>query len=89
MRLLVKAGAYAVTIHGLEAMEDDGLTTFDVEACVATGTIVRRQRDRRTGEWKYLVRGHSLDDREIVVVAKIGPRNTAVMLTTYVVDEEA
>jgi hypothetical protein len=57
MRRLVRDGQYVVTVHGVEAMEDDELTVFDVERCLLRGSIVERQRDRQRREWKYLVQG--------------------------------
>ena len=47
MRRLVREGQYVMTVHGVEAMEDDELTVFDVERCLLRGSIVERQRDRR------------------------------------------
>ena len=42
MRELVRTGRYVMTIHALDAMEDDELTVFDVERCFLTGRIVER-----------------------------------------------
>jgi len=61
MRELVRTGRYVMTIHALDAMEDDELTVFDVERCFLTGRIVERQRDRARREWKYLVEGWLTD----------------------------
>ncbi len=44
-----------MTVHGVEEMEADGLTVFDIERSILTGEIVGRQKDRVTGEPKYLV----------------------------------
>ncbi len=51
-------------------MIDDALCILDVECCVLTGSIEERQRDRETGEWKYVVHGCARDGREIAVVVK-------------------
>ena len=59
LRQLVHTSRYVMTSHGLDEMEADGLNLFDVERCLLTGHIVERQRDRDTGEWKYLVSGQS------------------------------
>ena len=40
MRKLRRGSQYVVTVHGLEAMEDDELTIRDVERCLLTGRIV-------------------------------------------------
>ena len=50
MREFVRTGRYVMTIHALDAMEDDELTVFDVERCFLTGRIVERQRDRARRE---------------------------------------
>lgn len=60
MRELVRTSRYVMTVHGHEEMEADRLTVFDVEHCILAGEIVERQKDRRTGEWKYLVEGKTL-----------------------------
>lgn len=83
MRRLVRAGEYVLTLHGHEALEDDGLSVFDLEECFATGKIVERQRDRRTGEWKYLVRGRAVDYGELIAVAKIGPTRRVIVMTVF------
>lgn len=46
-----------MTIHAEEEMDEDSLSIFDVERAILTGDIIERQKDRETGEWKYLVRG--------------------------------
>jgi hypothetical protein len=83
MRELVQAGRFVMTVHGHEEMEDDRLTVFDVEHCILTGEIVSRQRDKRTGEWKYLVEGTTLSGREAVVVSKVGSTGKLVIITVY------
>jgi hypothetical protein len=65
-------------------MDNDGLTIFDVESVILTGEIIERQRDRRTREHKYLVRGETVDGtRTAVVVGKLGPTDELVILTIY------
>ena len=89
MRKLVRDSAYVLTVHGQDAMEDDNLTIFDVERCLLSGSIIERQRDRRTREWKYLVRGETTEGEEMVTVAKIGRRGRLVIVTVYLVGGEA
>ncbi|MCX8068363.1 MAG: DUF4258 domain-containing protein [Anaerolineae bacterium] len=72
-----------MTLHAEEEMSDDGLTIYDVERCILTGEIIERQRDIRTGEWKYLVKGQTLDGDAIVVVAKLSPTGKLVFITVY------
>jgi len=74
-----------MTTHAEEEMDDDGLTIFDVESAILTGEIVERQRDSRTRESKYLVRGETVDgSRRAVVVSKFGPTDRLVILTVFV-----
>ena len=83
MRGLIRASKYVLTVHGADEMEADGLSIFDVEHCVLTGRIAKRQRDRVTGEWKYLVGGRTLTGVRATVVAKIGPTGKLVVITVY------
>lgn len=55
----VRAKAYITLLHAEEEMDDVGLTIFDVEHIVLTGQIVERQRDHRSGEWKYVIEGQT------------------------------
>lgn len=73
-----------MTTHGHEKMESDRLTVFDVEHCILTGEIVERQKDRRTAEWKSLVRGKTLSGQKAVVVSKVGPTRKLIVITVYV-----
>ena len=72
-----------MTVHGQEEMEADEFTLDDVEHVVLTGEIVERQKDRRTGEAKYLIEGHGLGGQKTTVVAKIGPSGRLVLVTVY------
>ncbi len=72
-----------MTVHGVEEMEADGLTVFDIERCVLTGEIVARQKDRVTGEPKYLIQGRTIGGIEIVTVAMIGHTGKLVIITVY------
>lgn len=73
-----------MTIHAEEEMDNDGLTVFDVESVILTGEIIERQRDRKTREHKYLVRGETVDGfRHAVVVSRFGPTDKLVILTVY------
>ena len=83
MRDLVRADDYVLTVHGPDEMEADGLTVLDVEQCIFTGEISGRQRDRRTGEWKYLLSGATLSGSRAVVVSKIGRPGALVIITVY------
>ena len=71
------------TLHADDEMDEDHLSIFDVERTILTGEIVERQKDKDTGEWKYLVKGYSTDDREVVAVTKLGPTGKAVIITVF------
>ena len=85
MREKVRRRQYVMTLHADEEMDDDGLTIFDVESGILTGTITARQVDRKTKGRKYLVRGKTVDgEKVIVVVTKFGRTGKLVILTVYV-----
>jgi uncharacterized DUF497 family protein len=84
LREKVRKRLYVMTLHAEEEMDNDGLTIFDVESIILTGEIIEQQRDRKTAERKYLVRGETVDrSRMAVVVSKIGPTDKLVILTVY------
>ncbi len=72
-----------MTIHAEEEMNDDGLTIFDVEHAILTGAIAEKQKDIHTNELKYLVKGRTLTDNDVVVVTKLGPTGKMVIITVY------
>ncbi|HXG67887.1 MAG TPA: DUF4258 domain-containing protein [Blastocatellia bacterium] len=83
MREKVRARQYVMTLHAEDEMNDDGLSIFDVESGILTGEIIERQRDKTTGDWKYLVRGKTLTDDDIVVVGKLSLTGKLVIITVY------
>lgn len=84
MRELARSKNYVMTVHAIEEMHEDELTIFDVESTLLTGAIVERQKDPDTGDWKYLVRGRSLDDGALVtIVCRFGPTGKLVIITIY------
>ena len=83
MREKVRTRQYVMTLHAEEEMNDDGLSIFDVESGILTGEIIERQKDRATGEWKYLVQGKTLTDDVIVVVGKLSLTGKLVIITVY------
>jgi len=83
MREKIRTRQYVMTIHAEEEMTDDNLSIFDVERVVLTGSIVERQQDRETAEWKYLVEGGTIAGKLAVVVAKISVTGKLVISTVY------
>ena len=80
----IRALDYVMTIHGDEEMDDDRLSILDIEQVILTGQIVERQRDRNTGDWKYLINGQRDDSLNVIVVAKLSPTDMVVIITVYV-----
>lgn len=72
-----------MTTHADEEADEDGLSLVDIEGAILTGSIVERQRDGETGEWKYLIHGQTLDHRSAAVVAKFGLVGRLYILTVY------
>jgi Domain of unknown function (DUF4258) len=84
MREKVRKRLYVMTLHAEEEMDNDGLTIFDVENVILTGELIQQQRDRKTGQRKYLVRGEALGGAQTaVVVSRFGPTDKLVILTVY------
>jgi hypothetical protein len=79
----IRLRQYVMTVHAEEEMNDDELSIFDLERCVLTGEIIERQKDKETGEWKYLVEDQSVTNGKIMVVVKISPTGKLVFITTY------
>lgn len=75
---------YVATLYAKEEMNNDGLSIFDVERVILTGEIVERQKDRETGEWKYPIRGLTLEETDAVVVTKLSPTGKMVILTVFI-----
>ncbi len=85
MREKIRIRQYVMTVHAEEEMVGDNLSIFDVEHVILTGEITERQKDRDTGEWKYLVEGETIIGNLAVVVAKLSITNKLVMITVYVI----
>jgi len=72
-----------MTLHAEEEMANDELTVFDVESAILTGRIKERQKDRDTGEWKYLITGTSLAGDNVAVIAKLSVTEKLVIITVF------
>ncbi len=80
MREKIHSRDYVMTTHADEEMWEDGLDIEDIENAILNGA---RQEDRYSDQWKYLIRGESIDSRQVVVVAKIGYTRELVVITVY------
>ena len=79
----VRKNKYVVTTHAAEEIDEDDLSIFDIERVILNGEIIERQKDEERSEWKYLVRGHSIDKHQVIVVVKLGPNDKMVIITVF------
>ena len=85
MQKKVRQRQYVMTLHADDEMDEDELTISDVESAILTGKIIKRQKDTGTKEWKYLVRGKTIDEENVIVVVnKFGKASKIVIITVYV-----
>jgi len=83
MQEKIRTRQYIMTLHAEEEMDDDELTIFDVERAILTGEIIERQKEHQTGEWKYLIKGHTFTENEIIVVSKLSMTGKLVIITVF------
>jgi uncharacterized DUF497 family protein len=79
----IRLRQYLVSIHADEEMKDDDLSVYDVENCILTGAIVERQKSEISGEWKYIIQGHSFDGNVVFVVVKTKSVGKILIITVY------
>jgi hypothetical protein len=85
MQERIRTRRYVMTLHAEEEMADDNLSIFDIERGILTGSIIERQKDRATAEWKYLIEGEIIAGDAVVVVAKLSVTDKLVIITVYLV----
>jgi hypothetical protein len=83
MREKIRTRQYVMTLHADEEMDNDNLTIYDMEHGILTGEIIERERDRVTGEWKYRIRGETVDGTGVEEIAKLSPTGKLVIITVY------
>jgi hypothetical protein len=83
MQGCVRRLEYVMTLHAEEEMNDDDFTIYDVERCILNGTILERQADARSGQWKHRIAGRSVDGRAMEIVARLGPTDSLIIITVY------
>lgn len=83
MQERIRTRQYVMTIHAEEEMADDNLSIYDIERVVLTGKIIKRQKDKNTREWKYLVEGETVSADITVVVGKLSITGKFVIITVY------
>lgn len=84
MRGKVRKRQYVMTLHADEEMNNDDLTIYDVERGILTGEILERQKNRMTVEWKYRIRGETVEGGDVEMIAKLSPTGKLVIITVYV-----
>lgn len=84
MQEKVRTRQYIVTRHARKEMNDDELTIYDVERGILTGKILERQKDRTTAEWKYRIRGKTVENDAVEIIAKLSLTGKLVMITVYI-----
>jgi hypothetical protein len=83
MREKIRTKKYVMTLHAEEEMTDDNLSIFDIEKIILTGSIVEKQKDKNTSEWKYLIEGKIISNKWAKVVAKLSIAGKLVFITAY------
>lgn len=83
MREKIRRNEYVMTFHARKEMNVDNFSVFDVERGILTGEILERQKDIQTAEWKYRIKGKTLNNDEIELVCKISPTKKLVIITVY------
>ena len=83
MREKIRQRQYIMTYHARREMHHDDLTIYDIERVILTGKILERQKDIATGEWKYRIKGKTVESGKIEVVAKLSPTGKLVIITIY------
>lgn len=64
LREKIRSRQYVMTHHARKEMNDDDLTIYDVERGILTGEISERQKDQVAAEWKYRIRGETLENEK-------------------------
>ena len=85
VRDCIRSLNYVVSIHAAEELDDDNLTILDLENIILTGEIAERQRDRRTREVKFVVRGRTIEGQEAEAVVKFSQIGALFIITVYLV----
>ena len=76
---------YAVSLHAAEELDDDNLTILDLETIILTGKITERQRDHKTREIKFVIRGRTIEGQSAETIVKFNQIGTLFVITVYLV----
>jgi len=75
---------YVMTVHAEDEMDNDSFSIFDIEQAMFNGAITERQKDKHSGEWKYVIQGRTDHGDALAVVVKLGNTDTVIIITVYV-----
>ncbi len=78
----IRTHQYVITLHAEEEMDDEGVTIFDIERSILTAEVIKHQKDQNTAESKYLLRGQTRGDNQ-VVVTKLSATDKLMIITVY------
>lgn len=81
IREKVRSGEYTLTYHAVDEMTDDDFEEEDFEEAIATGWIVRRQKDR-LGRRKYTIEGAARDNRPLRAVCRFSDTGEKIVVLT-------
>ncbi len=83
IQAFIRQGAYVLSVHVENELENDGFTDQDLETSILNGAIVRRERDTISRP-KYVIEGTALDGRGLTaVVQPFQIRQLVVIVTAY------
>jgi len=85
IRDCIRSLNYVVSLHAAEELDDDNLTILDLENIILTGKIAERQRDRKTREVKFVIRGRTIESQEAEAVVKFSRIGVLFIITVYLV----
>lgn len=83
MQERVRQHEYVMTVHARKEMNEDNFSIYDVEQGILSGDILERQKDRKTGEWKYRIAGETTVGESIEIVTKLSITGKLVIITVY------
>ena len=87
IRLAVRQGRYAFSVHALEEMDDDRLLESDVNDVVMRGKIVAKLTDDPRGT-RFVVRGTTVDgETEVEVVCRFLSSGILRIITVYAAED--
>jgi hypothetical protein len=64
-------------------MVDDNFTVYDVERGILTEEIIERQKDNTSSEWKYRIKGNTINENQLEIIAKLSPTGKLVIITIF------